>query len=297
MSQSTYKHNYQEFLDFCKASEEHNNELFDDSKLITEADGSIQYTGTYRDKDNYKDPFYVTFNEEAGSISYVAGPEECMDELDAIYLEMFRSNMFPNMDASEVQSASMLAGTQPASPETSSIQDAELLIKIMETVQSNITMILVGSADSSEVLIQSQRLLTQGINLLDGIRPASDAPSDISDTAQQGMETIGDMIGSLATPGERFFVTQGRKILKRADVSGWDSDFDSDESALLALRDNSLIVFEGPFDRGQCAEIEAALQDGEAFIVQRNLTDTFGYNTLIRTSEGSYCLISLGRTF
>lgn len=295
MSDENYKHTYQDFLDFCKAAEEHNQEAFEKSKLIKQTDRTMQYIGTYRDAENFKKPFYVTFNEEAGSISYVAGPDECMNELDTLYLEMFRSKVFPEMDVPADKSAFEQAGMQTMSPVSKDHPNAALLTQITESVQTNLTMVLSGAEKSENLLHQSQKLLTQGINLLGGINPAVEPSEVTSDFVTHGMKTICNIIAGLATPGESFFVTQGRKIFQRDDVSGWDSDFETDESALVALR-NSTLVFEAPFDRTQCSEIEADLQNGEAFIVQRDLQDAFGYNTLIRSSEGSYSLISLGGT-
>ncbi|RRJ54903.1 hypothetical protein EHV15_35620 [Paenibacillus oralis] len=275
MSQSNYKHTYQEFLDFCKAAEEYNNEIFDEARLVEEPDGSTQYIGTYRDTYNYKHSFHVTFNEGMGSIAYVAGPDECMTELDAIYMEMFRSQLFTDMTVPEDQIAYVPVTTSG----TVTIQDTSVLIQIMEAIKLNISKVLTGDDSPEELLKQSQRLLFQVIDFLAGIRTTGEASRDDSDNRR-----------------ERFNVSQGRKILKRDDISGRDHDFASDESALFALGNSSLIVFGDPFDCNQCKEIETDLQNGEAIIVQQNLVEAYGYNTLIRTSEGCYCLISLGGT-
>lgn len=91
------KHNYQEFIDFCKATEECNNEDFEESRLIHNPNGSLQYTGTYRDMD--RNPYHVTFDEKTGLISYISGLYECMNELDTLYMEMFRTEVRPNIDS------------------------------------------------------------------------------------------------------------------------------------------------------------------------------------------------------
>jgi len=82
-------HNYEDFINFCKAAEENNHIDFDEGNLSKEQDGTYQYIGTYRDEENFKSPYYVSFNEGSGSISYVAGPTDCMNELKIIYSKMF----------------------------------------------------------------------------------------------------------------------------------------------------------------------------------------------------------------
>jgi hypothetical protein len=142
-----------------------------------------------------------------------------------------------------------------------------------------------------EMINKALEVTRETLGLLENRLPAAEADGD-SAYVQEGMKKIGDLIGGQPAPHKRIFVKQGRNIFRRADVSGWDDDFQSDDDALRGIKE-CLLVFDTSFDEKQCSEMENALQSGTAHIVKRDLVDTFGYNALVRSNKGGYSLITL----
>jgi hypothetical protein len=185
MSKPQYVHTYEEFISFCEAAENHNHETFDESNLTKRENGTVEYVGTYRDAENFKNPFYINFNGDElayieGSISYVAGPDEAMDELDQIYLELFRSQVFPDEQSADASHAP--AGTNPVGGISPLEVFAPEIMNSMQSAHQTFNLILTQCTIPDEGMIslvkQSMTLLHKGIELLKGNLPDSPGGSD-----------------------------------------------------------------------------------------------------------------------